>query len=170
MKTPDFLRSDSTNEDDRKLSGQKRRLSEEERRKRATWGAVLISIIFYVIAILAIADPREENITTKAFGSYPSLGLSHRIVGCLLFTVIYIPFPFIFLNSVKIIMKAFDDGIGLGRIGLLVYLTTVGKRHPSLPPITDCRPGRTCLFLNTLYFLVNLWVCLYPLDLDMPLS
>jgi hypothetical protein len=148
METPDFLKSASPNEDGRKQGGAKRTLSERERRKRAAWGAVLMSIGFYVITILVIADPREENIGHKAFGSYPSLGLSSRAVGCLLFTIIYFPFPFVFYHDLVIMMKLFEDGMGFGRIRFLVYLTTVGKRHPSL------RKSQRVVLAGLVYYLV----------------
>ncbi|SIO65149.1 hypothetical protein SAMN05444166_7605 [Singulisphaera sp. GP187] len=89
-----------------------------------------MSLIFYVIPIAILAEPESRTIAAKAFGS--PVGISPRIFAFLIFTILYIPFPFVFWHAITIAMKTHDDGNGLGSIALLVDLFEVGKRHPSL--------------------------------------
>ena len=55
-----------------------------------------------------------------------------RLVACFIITIIYLPIPFVFWHGSRIVVRAIEDEAGIGRISLLVYLMTVGKRHPSL--------------------------------------
>lgn len=147
MKLSDFVDPELPDGDRPNRRRTRRMLTDAEIRRSTIVSTAIISAIIYAIPLLIVVlDPNSKQITDKAFSSYPQLGLTTKLVACSIFTLIFVPFPFVVFHSVTILIKAIQDRAGLGRLSLLAYFIDVGKRHPHL------RRSQFVVFAGLVYF------------------
>ncbi len=148
MKIPDFL--DPASPINTTPTPARRTLTEAEKRKLLLRTTAFCSITFYVMFIGVIGfEPDGEPIAAKAFGSYLALGLSPQFVGCLIFTVFYIPMPFVIWHTMTLALQAREDGAWMiPGLAFLFYILRAHEDHPSL------RRSQFILLGGLVYYLV----------------
>jgi hypothetical protein len=113
---------------------------------RTTIARCLLPILILVVLIGTTFSPDVRPTLVQAFGESP-FGLPVTIVVAFAQLVLFLPLLWVFYHLTRIAEQALKDGSGVGKIGLLVYLTSVGQRHPELR-----RSQIACLF-GLLYFM-----------------
>jgi hypothetical protein len=92
---------------------------------------VSMSALIYIILVLVSFDSSVRDTFVKAFGERPS-GMPNILFVLLLQTVLYLPMPWVFWHMMMIIHQAIQDGRGIGKFSLLIYLASIGQLHPHL--------------------------------------
>lgn len=112
-----------------------------------------VPALVYVLVIGATFFPDVQPVLTKAFGSNP-FGLPVRLVVALAQAVLLLPFALAIHHFMRIAEQAARDGHGIGKVGLLAYAMTVGRRHPQL------RRAQVFSLMGLLYFvaLCGVWI------------
>lgn len=87
--------------------------------------------VIYVVLIGTTFSPEVQPVLAKAFGSTP-FGLPVVWAVAAAQAVLLFPFVFAIHHFMLIAEQAVADGHSIGKIGLLMYLSSVGKRHPQL--------------------------------------
>lgn len=87
--------------------------------------------VIYALLIGTAFSPDVQPVLAKAFGPEP-FGFPVAWVVAIAQAVLWFPFVFALHHFMLIAEQAAADGRSIGKIGLLVYLAEVGKRHPQL--------------------------------------
>jgi hypothetical protein len=87
--------------------------------------------VIYVVLIGTIFSPDVQPVLTKAFGP-ELLGFPVAWVVAAAQAILLFPFIFAIHHFMLIAEQAAADGHSIGKIGLLMYLASVGKLHPRL--------------------------------------
>lgn len=83
-------------------------------------------------ALLSVSfDPKVQAVQAKAFGATP-LGMPITAFACLATVVLFAPYVWVFEHAMRIALQALEDGASVSKVGLLVYLFSLGERHPEL--------------------------------------
>ena len=87
--------------------------------------------VIYAVLIGTVFSPDVQPVLAKAFGSAP---FGFPVVWLVAVAQAILLFPFIFAihHFMLIAEQAAADGHSIGKIGLLMYLASVGKRQPQL--------------------------------------
>jgi len=109
--------------------------------------------VIYVLLIGTVFSPDVQPVLVKAFGSAP---FGFPVVWVVVVTQAILLFPFIFAihHFMVIAEQAAADGHSIGKIGLLMYLASVGERHPEL------RRSQIISLAGLIYFVLvcGLWI------------
>lgn len=87
--------------------------------------------VIYALLIGTTFSPDVQPVLTEAFGSAP-FGFPVVWVVAAAQTILLFPFIFAIHHFTLIAEQAAADGHSIGKIGLLMYLSSVGTRHPHL--------------------------------------
>ena len=87
--------------------------------------------VIYAVLIGTVFSPDVQPVLAKAFGSAP-FGFPVVWVVAVAQTILLFPFVFAIHHFMLIAEQAAADGHSIGKIGLLMYLASVGKLHPRL--------------------------------------
>ena len=87
--------------------------------------------VIYALLIGTVFSPDVQPVLAKAFGPDP-FGFPVAWVVAIAQAVLWFPFVFALHHFMLIAEQAASDGRSIGKIGLLMYLAEVGKRHPPL--------------------------------------
>lgn len=90
-----------------------------------------VALVILATTLAVNFDPAVQLVQVKAFGAAP-LGMSTTTFACLATVVLFAPYFWVFEHLVHIIVQAREDGASVSKVGLLVYLAGIGKRHPRL--------------------------------------
>lgn len=99
-----------------------------------------------VVLVGTTFSPEVRPTLVQAFGEHP-FGLPVVFVVASFQLVLFLPLLWAFHHLTRIAEQALKDGRGVGKIGLLVYVAGVGRRHPGLR-----RSQFACVF-GLLYFI-----------------
>lgn len=87
--------------------------------------------VVYIVLIGTLFSPDVRPVLAKAFGAEP-LGFPVVWVVAIAQAILLFPFILAIHHFMLIAEQAAADGHSIGKIGLLMYLASVGKRHPQL--------------------------------------
>ena len=90
-----------------------------------------IPAVIYVVLIGTVFSPEVQPVLGKAFGAEP-LGFPVVWVVAIAQAILLFPFVLAIHHFMLIAEQAAADGHSIGKIGLLMYLASAGKRHPQL--------------------------------------
>lgn len=90
-----------------------------------------IPAVIYAVLIGTVFSPDVQPVLAEAFGSEP-LGFPVVWVVAVAQAILLFPFIVALHHFMLVAEQAAADGHSIGKIGLLVYLANVGKRHPQL--------------------------------------
>ena len=85
----------------------------------------------YMLFIGTAFSPEVQPVLVKAFGAQP-FGYPVAVVVAIGQAIVLFPFVFALHHFMLIAERAASDGHGIGKVGLLVYAASVGRRHPEL--------------------------------------
>ena len=112
---------------------------------RTTIARFLLPTLIVVVLIGTTFSPDARPTLVQAFGESP-FGLPVTIVVAFAQLILFLPLLWVLYHLVRIAEQALKDGNGIGKIGLLIYITSVGQRHPEL------RRSQIVCLLGLLYF------------------
>lgn len=87
--------------------------------------------VLYMLFIGTTFSPDVQPVLAKAFGAEP-FGYPVTVVVAIAQAIVLFPFAFALHHFMRIAERAAADGHGVGKIGLLAYAASVGRRHPEL--------------------------------------
>ncbi len=87
--------------------------------------------VIYVLFIGTAFSPDVRPVLVEAFGAQP-FGYPVTVVVAIAQAIVLFPFVFALHHVMLIAERAAAEGHGVGKIGLLVYAASVGRRHPEL--------------------------------------
>lgn len=87
--------------------------------------------LVYMLIIGTTFSPDVQPVLVKAFGAEP-FGVPVTVVVAVAQAIFLFPFVFALHHFMLIAERAAADGHGVGKVGLLVYVASVGQRHPEL--------------------------------------
>lgn len=91
----------------------------------------VVPALIYALLIGTTFSPDVQPVLAKAFGTVP-WGLPVAPVVAAAMAVLFLPFVFAVHHFMLIAERAAADGHGVGKIGLLSYAASAGRRHPEL--------------------------------------
>jgi hypothetical protein len=94
-------------------------------------GALVTSFFVYLAIIGACFDSEVQAKFTQAFGEYV-LGIPILAFHVLIMTLIFIPFPFVSLSFLRIVLTMAAEDRGMGGMSIIINIFTIAKRHPHL--------------------------------------
>ena len=109
--------------------------------------------LIYFLLIGTAFSPDVQPVLAKAFGAEP-FGLPVVWVVAIVQAVLLFPFAYALHHFMLIAHRAAADGHSIGKIGLLVYATNVGRLHP------DLRRSQIIALAGLIYFVVicGIWI------------
>ena len=87
--------------------------------------------VIYMLFIGTTFSPDVQPVLVKAFGVEP-FGVPVTVFVAIAQAILLFPFVFGLHHFMRIAERAANDGHGIGKVGLLAYAASVGKRHPEL--------------------------------------
>lgn len=91
----------------------------------------VVPALIYALLIGTTFSPDVQPVLAKAFGAAP-FGFPVVPVVAAAMAVLFLPFVFALHHFMLIAERAAVDGHSIGKIGLLSYAASVGRRHPEL--------------------------------------
>ena len=85
----------------------------------------------YLLLVGTTFSPDVQPVLAKAFGARP-FGYPVTVVVAIAQAFVLFPFVFALHHFMLIAERAASDGHGIGKVGLLMYAASVGRRHPEL--------------------------------------
>lgn len=90
-----------------------------------------VPALLYLLIVSTTFSPDVLPVLIKAFGAAPlDLPVDAVIAGIV--AVVFLPFAYSVHHFVLIAERAATEGHGVGKIGLLSYAFSAGRRHPEL--------------------------------------
>jgi len=108
---------------------------------------LLIPALVVGTLIATTFSPDVRPTLVGAFGERP-FGLPVASVVAVAEFVVFLPLLWSLYHFAKIAEQAAKEGVGLGKIRLLIYAATVGQRQPAL------RPSQLASLFGLIYFAV----------------
>jgi hypothetical protein len=98
---------------------------------RTTATKFVFPVLILVALIGTTFSPDVRPTLVAAFGDSP-FGLPVTVVVAFAQFLIFLPFLWVFYHLMQIVEQALKDGRSVGKVGLLIYVSSVGQRHPNL--------------------------------------
>lgn len=107
----------------------------------------VVPALIYALFVGTTFSPDVQPVLVAAFGARPfGLPVAPVVAGCV--AVLLLPFVLAVYHFMRIAERAASEGHGLGKIGLLSYALTVGRRHP------DLRRSQLLALVGLVYFIL----------------
>jgi len=110
--------------------------------------SIVFALIIYGVLIGINFDPNITQVQAKVSGNSP-LGIPVRTFFIIVNAILFFPIFFVSKHFAKIASYALEQGKSVRGFSLIIYLFSIGKKHPS-----NIRKSKNIVLFSLLYFVL----------------